>query len=173
MSDPFLGEVRMFGFGYAPYQWAACNGAIVNIQQFAALFSLIGTAFGGDGTRNFQLPNLAARMLCSTGTGPGLTQRLMGDDFGTAAVMLVPENLSPHNHGVGVYQVSERTAGPTDNSALSISTTNSMYVNDPKGATVPLSPTSIAGSNSPHENRQPMLAMNFSIALSGQFPQFD
>lgn len=174
MSDPFLGEVRMFGFAFAPYQWATCNGATISIQQFTALFSLIGTNFGGDGVRTFQLPNLAARMLCSTGMGPGLSQRDMGDGFGENSVLLVSDNLAPHNHGVGVYQNGTLTAGPSGDmtSALSISTTNSMYVNDPKGATIVMSPTSIGGNNQLHENRQPILAMNFSIAMAGAFPQF-
>jgi len=175
VSDPFLGEVRMFGFPFAPNQWATCNGATISIQQFTTLFSLIGTNFGGDGVRTFQLPNLVARMPCSTGTGPGLSPRLMGEAFGENSVSLISDNLAPHNHAVGVYQNGTLTPGPSSDftSALSISTTNSMYVNDPKGATIAMSPTSIGGNNQPHENRQPILAMNFSIAMAGAYPQFN
>jgi len=178
VSDPFLGEVRMFGFPFPPNQWATCNGATLQIQQFTTLFSLIGTAFGGNGTRTFQLPNLAARMLCSTGAGQGgLTPRNMGDTFGEAAVLLTTENLPSHSHGVNVYQGGTLAPGPTsdppNNAALGISASNSIYANDPAGATIVLAATSIGGNNSPHENRQPLLAMNFSIALAGQYPQFD
>lgn len=172
MSDPFLGEVRMLGFNFAPRNWAGCTGATLAIQQASALYSLIGIAFGGDGTRFFQLPNLAARMLCSTGTGPGLTQRPMGDAFGELAVRLSLEEMAPHTHPMGVYQGGTLAAVPVADSALAISAGNAIYVNDSKGATVALSPTSIGGGNVPHENRQPFLAMNFSICLSGQFPSF-
>ncbi len=172
MSDPFLGEVRMFGFNFPPKDWAACNGTTLAIQQNAALYSLIGIAFGGDGSRFFQLPNLAARMLCSTGTAPGLTQRLMGDAFGELAVRLAVEEVPPHNHAMGVYQGGTLAAVPVADAALAISAANSIYETDPKGATIALSPTSIGGGNVPHENRQPFMAMNFSICLSGMFPSF-
>jgi len=173
VSDPFLGEVRMFGFAFPPYQWAACNGVTLNITQNAQLYSLIGTAFGGNGTTNFQLPNLAARMLCSIGAGAGLTQRDMGDAFGEAAVQLTTDTIPPHNHALGIYQNGTRTPAPTQQSALSTSDLNAMYCNDGKGATIAICATSIGGNNIPHENRQPFLAMNFSIALAGAYPSFD
>jgi microcystin-dependent protein len=163
----------MFGFNFPPAQWAACNGVTLQIQQFSALFSLIGTAFGGNGTRTFQLPNLAARQLCSTGAGGGLTQRIMGDTFGEAAVALTTDQIPAHNHAIGVYQNGTRSAGPTQASALSTSDSNSIYCNDARGATIAICTTSIGGGNVPHENRQPVLAMNFSIALAGAFPSFD
>ena len=173
MSDPFLGEVRTFGFLFAPYQWATCNGAMLNITQNSALYSLIGTAFGGNGTTNFQLPNLANRQLSSTGAGPGLTQRNTGDAFGEAAVRLSTDEIPPHNHAVGVYQNGARAAAPTTGAGLSTSDSNSIYITQAKSAAVLLSPTSIGGGDTPHENRQPFLALNCAIALAGQFPSFD
>jgi microcystin-dependent protein len=173
VSDPFLGEVRTFGFLFAPYQWATCNGATLNITQNTTLYSLLGTAFGGNGTTNFQLPNLAARMLCSTGAGPGLTQRNMGKAFGELAVRLGSDEIPPHNHAVGVYQNGKRASAPTPDAGLSTSDLNSIYITEAKAAAVLLSPTSIGGGDTPHENRQPFLALNCSIALVGQFPSFD
>jgi microcystin-dependent protein len=172
VTDQFLGEIRMMGFNFPPAQWASANGTLMAIRQNAALFSLIGVTFGGDGTQTFQLPNLAARMWCAPGGGPGLTQRVQGEPFGAASVALTADNLAPHTHGVGVYQNGTRAAGPTPDAALSTSDQNSIYVNDTAGAKIPLAYTSIGGGNVPHENRQPLLAMNFSIALAGAFPSF-
>jgi len=174
MSDPYLGEVKIFGFNYAPYQWAMCNGATLALQQNTALFSLIGVTYGGDGTRTFQLPNLAARMAGGQGQGPGLTDRDLGGPFGLAQVTLTTNELANHTHGLSVYEGGSGTATaiPSASGALSVTSVNAVY-----GAgtlDVQLSPLSISatGANIPHENRQPMLGLNYCIALAGVFPSF-
>jgi microcystin-dependent protein len=170
MADPFVGEIRIFGFNYAPYEWAACNGQMMPIQQNAALFSLIGTSFGGNGQSTFQLPNLSSRMLGGAGNGIGLTPRDLGETFGSTQVTLLTSEIPLHNHLIPVYNDGTRTAAPTSNSALSTSDANTMY-----GFGTPsigMLPTSTTGGSLPHENRQPFLAMTACLALSGVYPAF-
>jgi microcystin-dependent protein len=149
-------------------QWAFCNGALMQISQNATLFSLLGTAFGGNGTSNFQLPNLAGRMLCGTGTGPGLTDRVIGDNFGASQVSLTLSEIPPHSHSLPVYSGGTRAPAPTSTSALSTSDLSTMYAAGTPNQN--LSMTSIGGGGMPHENQQPVLAMNWSISLYGIFP---
>lgn len=175
MADPYIGEIRNFGFNYAPYQWASCNGATMLIQQNSALYALIGTQFGGDGRTNFMLPNLAARAPGGQGQGPGLTPRSTGEDFGAQQVSLVVDEIAPHNHGgIQVWEGGSgtRTPGPTPEAALSAADIAIVFANP--SDTVIMSPMAIgvSGGAIPHENRQPALSTNFCIALSGVFPSF-
>ncbi|MDZ3832821.1 MAG: tail fiber protein [Sphingopyxis sp.] len=175
MADPYIGEVRIFGFNYAPYQWATCDGTLIPIQQNTALYSLMGTSFGGDGRTTFALPNLASRQPCGIGNGPGLTARTLGESFGVQQVTLTTTEIPPHNHGgIRVWEggSAARTAGPTPSSALSGSD-NAVGFGTPTN-TVQMSPMAIGvgGGSSPHPNQQPVLAVNFSIALYGIFPSF-
>jgi microcystin-dependent protein len=170
MSNPFLGEIRLLGFAFAPAHWAFCTGQILNVTQNAALFSLLQNVFGGDGTTTFALPDLAGQMICGAGTGPNLTPRAIGQNFGTAAVLMVPGQMPSHSHVMGVYQNGTRAPDPGPMSALSTSDQNSIYVVDSDGASLPLIPTSVGGNNMPHENRQPFLAINMSISLTGVYP---
>jgi microcystin-dependent protein len=166
MADPFLGEIRIFGFNFAPYAWAACNGQTLPVSQNAALFALLG----GNGQTTFQLPNLSSRMLGGAGNGIGLTPRDVGETFGESQVALITSEIPLHNHLILDYNTGTRTAAPTPNSALSTSDANTMYaVGTP---TVGMLPTSPTGSNLPHENRQPFLAMTACLALDGVFPAF-
>lgn len=175
MTTPFLGEIQLFGFSYAPYQWAQCNGATLPVRQFTALFSLIGVTYGGDGTNSFQLPNLTARAACSQGTGPGLTQRQIGSTFGTATVALTQQQLPSHNHGFNVFSQSNqslRTNVPVANSGLDVPGKVSPFL-----AAVPntqFAPNMLAtmGGNQPHQNSQPLLPINYCIAMYGAFPSF-
>jgi microcystin-dependent protein len=174
MSEPYLGEIRTFGFNYAPLGWAFCNGATLSISQFSALYALLGTRFGGNGTSTFQLPNLSSRMLCGTGAGPGRTRRQLGAAFGEINVTLTPEEMPMHNHALLVYDSgSSKTAQPTNNEALSSADIATLY-GPPSSPPVTMSPAMIlpAGGNLAHENRQPMLSLNYCIALAGQYPSF-
>lgn len=174
MSDPFIGEIQIFGFTYAPYQWAMCQGQLMPIQQNTALFSLLGTTFGGNGQTNFQLPNFVNNIACGQGSGAGLTPRPMGDSFGTTSVTLNTTEIPSHTHSARIYNQPTkalRSGIPAAGNALI--TPESVTILAPTTTADTLYPPStvgVAGANQAHENRQPYLALNFCICLSGVFP---
>lgn len=179
MGDPYIGEVQVFGFNFNPTGWAFCNGAALPIVQATALFSLIGVDFGGNGTTYFNLPNLAGRAACGTGYGPGLTPRAIAQFFGTESVTLSAEHMPAHTHTLNAWSnpdPAKRVATPVAGGALAFldgTTTAKSF-----GAGVPdtmLNPMMVGmqGQNGvAHENRQPYLALNFCIALTGVYPSF-
>lgn len=175
MSNNFLGEIQLFAFGFNPLNWAPCNGQLVSIQQYSALFSLLGTNFGGDGKTTFGLPNFQGSAACGVGSGPGLTQRVIGETFGSETVTLDSMEIPTHTHPFNIYNqtdTAKRQSTPATGSAVVLPAEITPFVggNAPAGsfATQMVQP---AGGSQPHENRQPFLAMNFCIALTGQFPQ--
>lgn len=179
MTEPFIGQIQPFGFNFNPYGWAFCNGATLPIQQNTALFSLLGTQYGGNGQTTFQLPNLASRAGCQQGSGPGLTPRTIGETFGANTVTLTSQQIPSHNHGMRAYSQSASGSGtgtPVANGGLSFlvgSTTSKSFIAAPLNTQ--LAPNMIqpsAGGGLPHENQQPYLGLNFSIALQGVFPSF-
>ncbi|GAB3385484.1 phage tail protein [Lysobacter fragariae] len=175
MTEPFIGEIQLFGFNFAPRGWAFCNGATLAIQQNTALFSLLGTQYGGNGQTTFQLPNLAARSACNQGQGPGLTPRSIGETFGTSTVTLTTNEIPSHQHPLQLYaqnNPSYRASVPAAGNAVSNPGTTSPFVLS--GTPAGFSPTAIgpAGNGQPHVNTQPYLGVNFSIALQGIFPSF-
>lgn len=169
MSDPFIGEVRIFGCNFAPRGWATCDGQFMPISQNTALFSLIGTYYGGDGRSTFALPDLRNRFALGPGQGPGLTQRDVGEAGGDAAVMLQASEMPAHGHGL-MAALSPTTRNPTG-AAMAPSATGAPAYRA-ASAPVPMSPLALAaaGASLPHENRQPSLSVNFCIALQGIFP---
>ena len=175
MSDNFfLGQIQIFGFGYPPAGWAQCAGQLVPISQNSALFSLLGTSFGGDGKTTFGLPNFQGSTACGVGQGPGLTPRNVGDAFGTESVTLLPTEIPLHTHGFNIYNqgdATKRHGTPIAGDALSAPGTLTPFAtgSTPPGVFPPqmVQPT---GGSQPHENRQPYLAMNFCVALAGAFP---
>ena len=170
MPDPFVAEIRIFAGNFAPTGWATCNGQLMAISQNTALFSLLGTFYGGDGKSTFALPNLAGSAPMGQGQGAGLSQRLLGEQGGEPFVTLLTSEMPFHTHFVqAINQIGEdRIPGPTE--ALSISTGMNLY--KPSGTSTLMSPqaTSVTGSSLPHNNLQPYLAMTFIIALQGVFP---
>lgn len=175
MTEPYLGEVRMFGFNYAPYNWAACNGALMSLTQNTTLFSLIGTSFGGDGRTNFALPNMASCAPCGVGQSPGLSARTLGESFGSQQVSLLVTEIAPHNHqGLPVWEGGSgtRTPQPSDTSAVSSADVAVVFATPTDSVT--LSPMAIGfgGGSLPHDNQQPSLPVNFCIALNGVYPSF-
>lgn len=175
--DPFLGEIRMVGWNFAANGWALCNGQLLSINQNAALFSLLGTYYGGDGVQTFALPNLQSRVPIHQGTGPGLSPYVIGQASGSENVTLLSTQMPTHNHLVGVSNLPGSVADPT-NAVLaqgnSGSGRNAVAVSDyvstaPTGI---LSPATISmeGGNQPHGNIQPYLCVNFIIALQGVYP---
>lgn len=179
MSDPFIGEIQLFGFNFNPRGWAFCNGATVPIAQNTALFALVGTQYGGNGQTTYQLPNFAGRAGCQQGQGPGLTPRSIGEGFGVNTVTLTGQQIPGHNHSLLLYaqnNVARRAASPSSGNALSVSSlaTATSYLPSGTPATN-FAPNMIqpnAGGGQPHQNQQPYLAVNFCIALQGIFPSF-
>jgi microcystin-dependent protein len=176
MTTPFLGEVQIYGFNFPPSKWASCNGATLSISQNSALYSLLGVAYGGNGTTTFQLPNLVNRAPCSLGTGPGLSPRSIGEPFGADSVALDVTELPRHTHQAHVYAVQQavKTPAPGPDPTLTSGIGYELYLTNPATNTT-LAPTTISmtGNNQPHDNNQPFLALTFAIALSGAFPAFN
>ena len=170
MADNFVGEIRIFGFNYAPTGWAMCNGQILPISQNAALFSLLGTQYGGNGTSNFALPNMQGQVPIHQGQGTGLSQYIVGERGGVENVTLLPANLPIHNHG-GALQCSAGNArGDKKSPANDVPAghvTPTIYA---ANANTTMTPTSANGSSQPHNNQQPFLVLNYCIALVGIFP---
>jgi microcystin-dependent protein len=177
MTTPFLGEIQILGFQFAPSQWALANGATLQVRQYSALFSLIGTAYGGNGTTTFQLPNFANRTGWNQGNPPSRGQITVGEVQGENAVALTTGQMPLHNHPMTAYTLrgtTNKVSAPVPNA----------YLGTPSGAFSILSPTpqpntimancvGTAGGNQPHENRQPYLPLIFAVALNGAFPSFN
>ncbi|MDQ7250318.1 phage tail protein [Dongia sedimenti] len=179
MADQYIGEIIAVGFYYGTgfdNTWAPCDGRVLPIQQYSALFSLIGTAYGGDGTRTFALPNLNGRVAASQGQGPGLTTRSLGEQVGTDQVTLTHDQMPKHNHQIRLGQAGgpNTTPGPGGaGTTAAINPTFNGFVNGP--GNVPFAPTAIAfdGGQQPHPNDQPTTGLWYLIALSGIFPNFN
>src|SRR5262245_21036705 len=168
MSDQFVAEIRMWAGNFAPTGWALCNGQLLPISQNTALFSLLGTLYGGDGKSTFALRNLQDRSPMSAGQGPGLSNRDQGEEGGSATVTLIQSEIPFHAHTLSgatddVNSLSPvgATAGAAESVGLYRSGSNSTM-----GASAVLP----QGSSQPHNNRQPFLAITFIIALGGVFP---
>jgi len=177
MTTPFLGEVQIFGFNFAPAGWAAANGSMLQIRQYAALFSLIGTNYGGDGTNTFMLPNLTSRAACSQGTGPGLTPRVIGETFGEQTHTLLFEEMPVHSHSASMYNGGGTKApSPLAGGALTPGSGFEMFL-IPASQSNPTSLSSSAvltyGTGLAHANEQPYLAITCAVALMGAFPAFN
>lgn len=174
MSDPFLGEIRIFGGNFAPKEWAFCNGQLMSIAQNSALFSLLGTMYGGDGIQTFALPDLRGRVPLSFGQGPGLSSYSQGVASGTETVTLISTQIPAHTHALNASGVSAEQSSPLNNTLAIVDDGNRNPYNGytasaPNGA---MAPTSIgmSGGNQPHPNMQPYLCVNFIIALQGIYP---
>jgi len=175
MSDPFLGEIRVFGFNFPPIGWAFCTGQVVSIQQYSALFSLLGTSFGGNGTTNFGLPNFQGIAPMGSGSGSGLSQRFVGETAGSETVTLTTAQLPGHMHSVQTANTTvaaQRTGVPGSTVLPGTSLPAAAYI-DTGTPNAGFAPAMIgpAGGSQPHPNGQPLLTLNFCIALSGVFPQ--
>jgi microcystin-dependent protein len=165
MSNPFLGEIRLVGFNFAPRGWAMCDGQNLAIAQNDALFALLGTTYGGDGVNTFALPDLRSRVPVHMGQGPGLSSYVLGEQSGTESVALNSLQLPLHAHAVA--SVAGGT-GSTASSDLPASGGPDLYARTAGGA--PSMSAMPAGGNQPHDNMAPFVVMNFVIALNGVFP---
>lgn len=175
MSNPFLGEIRMFGFNFPPRGWARCQGQLLSIAQNDALFALIGTTYGGDGVTTFSLPDLQGRVPLHRGQGPGLSNYVLGQVAGVETVTLTTSQIPVHNHQALAISVADAPDPSTD--AIWATPPDAMYGGLPptntNGAVSGLmSPFALGatGGSQPHENMPPFTAINYSIALEGVFP---
>jgi microcystin-dependent protein len=167
--DPFVAEIRIFGFNFAPKGWAFCDGGILPISQNTALFALLGTTYGGNGTANFALPNLQGRVPMHPDQGPGLSLYDLGQTVGVETVTLTTSELPAHTHALQGVNAAATESDPTG-LALALPSTlgaKAYATGTPTGAGAP---SSIFGGGQPHNNLQPSLVLNFCIALQGVFP---
>jgi microcystin-dependent protein len=177
MADPFVAEIRIFGFNFAPTGWAMCNGQLMPISQNTALFSLLGTFYGGDGKSTFALPNLQGSAAMHQGQGQGLSQRFLGEMSGGQSVTLLDSEIPVHNHGFNAVNSNGGTPNP-QGAALARGRFSTGTVNGPVGFYQTAAPNvnmgfaavGISGGSLPHNNMQPYLTLNFCIALQGVFP---
>ncbi|HEY3913665.1 MAG TPA: tail fiber protein [Verrucomicrobiae bacterium] len=170
MSQPFLGEIRMFAFNFAPRDWAVCNGQTLSISQYSALFALIGTTYGGNGTTTFQLPNLQSRVPIHQGQGLGLSPYVMGQIQGAETVILTTPQIPSHNHPVNCNTGGGNAASPQNNYPAVESTGTSSDYNTASNGAMASGMVGFTGTNQAHTNIQPYLCVNFCIAIVGIFP---
>jgi microcystin-dependent protein len=171
MADPFVAEIRVVGFNFAPLGWATCDGQLMPISQNTALFSLLGTTYGGDGKSTFALPDLQGRAPMHPGQGAGLSLRDLGEEGGTETVTLLQNEMPAHTHALSANALpaSASLAAPTQGLGRSVG--GSAYKASPP-ATAAMSPQAVGltGGDSPHNNLMPYLTLNYIIALQGVFP---
>jgi len=180
--DAFVGEIRLFGWNWAPRGWALCNGALLGIRQNTALFSILGTQYGGDGVSTFALPNLQGRSSVGAGQGPGLQNWDVGQTDGTDGVTLSPVQGPAHAHTLFGRPATLAQTVPTPSATtmfgrLGLGGTPSSiryayYEPETPTHETPMAPQILgaSGGSQPHENRQPYLVMNYCICMDGYFP---
>ena len=167
MSEPFIAEIRIFAGNFAPRGWAFCDGQLLPIAQNTALFALVGTTYGGDGRTSLGLPNLKDRAPMHPGDGPGLTQRRLGQSGGLAEVTLAESQLGNHSHNVPATNDAPNASSPTG----AVPAMAPIYEAGDSGlAGMSADAVETAGGGQPHNNEQPLLSLNFIIALNGLFP---
>jgi microcystin-dependent protein len=177
MADPFVAEIRIFGFNFAPKGWAFCNGQLLPLSQNTALFSLLGTTYGGDGKSTFALPDMQGSAPMQPGQGQGLSLRDLGEQGGSETVTLLPSEMPVHVHTVNATTINANTDQPTG-AILARGNYNlqgnsgavPMYSAAAPNARMGFQAMAVAGGDLPHNNMQPYLTLNFCIALQGVFP---
>ncbi|BDU24147.1 phage tail protein [Flavobacterium sp. Root935] len=168
--DQFVAEIRLFPFNFAPTGWAMCNGQLLPISQNTALFSLLGTTYGGDGKSNFALPDLQGSVPMHPGQGPGLSLHNLGEIGGSETVTLLESEIPLHTHSLMAATLNSQSTSPANNS-LGRGNPIRVYTNAGTDALMGEKTIATSGSSIPHNNMMPYLTMNFCIALQGIFPQ--
>ena len=170
MSDPFIGEIRIFAGNFPPNGWLFCDGQLLPISENDALFVLLGTTYGGDGQETFAVPDLRGRVPVHQGTGTSGTNYVIGESGGVESVTLTTAQIPSHTHPFLASSNSGSTAAP-DNAVVGSGTSVTIF--RPGGAAVAMAPQSIAptGGSQPHDNMQPYLCLNYIISLFGLFPR--
>jgi len=170
MSEAYIGEIRMFGGNFAPAGWALCNGQTLPINQYTALFSILGTTYGGNGTTNFNLPNLQGRVPIHWGVGAGLSPYVIGQTGGTETTSVLISNMPNHNHLVQCNTGGGNQASPANGFPAVESTGTSLDYSNAAGSTMNSAMVEAVGGGAPINNVQPYLCVTFIIALQGIFP---
>jgi microcystin-dependent protein len=170
--DPFVAEIRIFPFNFAPKGWAFCDGQILPLSQNTALFSLLGTTYGGDGKSNFALPNMQGNAPMHPGQGPGLSLHDLGETGGSETVTLLESEIPAHSHGVLASTQAGTVRLPSPSMGLAKSAGTAAYNSTANPGLVQLNDNAIApaGGDQPHNNMEPYLTLNFCIALQGVYP---
>lgn len=169
MADPFVAEIRIFPFNFAPVGWAWCDGQLLPLSQNTALFSLLGTTYGGNGKSNFALPNLQGRTAMHPGQGPGLSLRDLGETGGSETVTLLESETPAHSHALRASDQdgTDRTvAGQLPATGIGMA----MFAPEPANVSLADAALQPAGGDQPHNNMMPYLTLHFCIALQGVFP---
>ena len=171
MADPFVAEIRIFPFNFAPNGWAWCDGQLLPIRQNTALFALLGTTYGGDGKNNFALPDLQGRASMHPGQGPGLSLHVLGEPGGSETVTLLESEIPVHTHALMAQPAPANRTNPAGNS-IARASAGTPYASAPPRPPVNLAAVAIApaGGDAPHNNLMPYLTFYFCIALQGVFP---
>ena len=170
MGQPYIGEIRMFAGNFAPSGWAFCDGQQLAISENDALFTLIGTTYGGDGQETFNLPNLQSRVPIHSGTGPGLTNKVLAEMAGVESVTLTTQQIPVHTHPFLATTNPGTTTNPNPN-LVSNSPNVGLYIEDVTGVAMNAQAITPVGGSQPHDNLQPYLTISFIISLFGVFPQ--
>ena len=169
MSDPYTGEIRMFAGNFPPSGWAFCDGSTMPIDQNEALFTLIGTTYGGDGQVTFNLPDLRGRVPVHQGQGPGLSNYVLGQTGGVESVTLTTQQIPQHTHALLATTSAGTQVNPGGN-LLSNSQGPQPYIQESPDGNLNPAAMSPSGGSQPHDNLQPFLAINFILSLFGFFP---
>lgn len=169
MSQPFIGEVKMFGGNFAIQGYAFCDGQLLDISQNDALFSLLGTIYGGDGINTFALPDLRGRIPLNFGQGPGLTDRPIGQKSGTETVTLTTQQIASHNHTVNSKSDTGTSPNPQNNIVAGTGSLNA-YTTSAVDNQMGNQSIGLTGGSQPHDNMQPFLCISYIIALYGIYP---
>ena len=169
MPEPFIGEIRMFAGNFAPNGWMFCEGQTMPISENDALFTLIGTTYGGDGQETFNLPNLASRVPIHMGTGPDGTTYQLGEMAGTEQETLTIQQIPNHSHVLTASTAAGGTNSPAG-AVLAASPSVRLFIVDSPDSNLAATAVTPAGGSQPHENTQPFLCINFIISLFGVFP---
>ena len=167
--DPFIGQITMFGGNFAPRGWAFCNGQLLSIASYSALFSILGTTYGGDGRSTFALPDLQGRVAMHPGNGPGLSSRRLGQKGGEEQVSLTPNQIPPHNHNIHAANVGGDDSDPTTAKAFA-SASGDLYSDSAQTGTMNSAIVTNTGGGQGHDNMQPFQCVNYIICLYGTFP---
>lgn len=171
MADPFVAEIRMFGFNFAPTGWALCNGQLLPLSQNTALFSLLGTTYGGNGKSNFALPDLQGATPMQPGQGQGLSLRDLGEIGGSSTVTLLQTEIPFHTHTMMAAADIGDQNSPAPTRVLTVSNNGAIYApGNSTPAMMSVQALAPAGGSLPHNNLMPYLVLNFCIALQGVFP---
>jgi microcystin-dependent protein len=170
MADPFVAEIRIFPFNFAPKGWAFCDGQLLPLSQNTALFSLLGTTYGGDGKSNFALPDLQGRAAMHPGQGPGLSLHDLGESAGEPFVTLLDSENPAHNHGMRAQTVDNADITNVVNTAAYAPSAGGTLYQATSDGNMAFQALPLAGNSQPHNNMQPYLTLNYNIALQGVFP---